>query len=143
MQGYREELRDSEREKLKLKSSVTRLKGDIENRRLGSSLPSFLSPPTSSLPSFSLPPFSPPPSTYSFNSPTSLSPSNLIESQRDRLMKKLVEVEMDSSSVARQAEALNLSIKRLQKVHYRDQPLFLATNHFFFLFNWLLDIACL
>lgn len=35
LQGFREELRESEREKLKLKSSVTRLKGDIENQRSG------------------------------------------------------------------------------------------------------------
>ena len=35
VQGYREELRDSEREKLKLK---TRLREDIENQRLGNSL---------------------------------------------------------------------------------------------------------
>ena len=41
-------------------------------------------------------------------------------------MKKLVEVEMDCSSVTRQAEALNLSIKRLQKVRCKDQPLCLA-----------------
>jgi len=35
LQGFREELRESEREKLKLKSSVTRLKGDIESQRSG------------------------------------------------------------------------------------------------------------
>ena len=112
MQGYREELRDSEREKLKLK---TRLREDIENQRLGNSLLPSSSLPSSLLTLSSLP-FSLLP----------LSPRNLAESQRDRLMKKLVEVEMDCSSVTRQAEALNLSIKRLQKVRCKDQPLCLA-----------------
>ena len=36
--------------------------------------------------------------------------------QRERLLRKLVEVEMDSSATTRQAEGLRDSLKKLQKV---------------------------
>ena len=43
-------------------------------------------------------------------------PGDLVDSQRDRVVKKLAEVEMDSSTVAKQAKALSDSVRKLQKV---------------------------